>query len=286
MGERLFVRLEEDASHGPESDAPSSSLRRLSVPTRHQAFVSHVLSYSEHLAPDQDVVERVLPDGAARLIYVEDASAGRRGPALLLAGPSIAPAMVRLRGRVQGLSITLQPGAAALLFRMPVRELAGFTVPIQELWHGEGQRLLDRLAAQKGAASQARLLLQSLSARASGGDVGALRLVTHAVRALQASAGGRRPRDVATQLGVGERRLQQVFHEQVGLAPKAVARLGRMHDLLRTLRRDASPAWAELAPNLGFYDQAHLTNEFRALSGLTPSQFLARSVSDFSKTRG
>jgi AraC-like DNA-binding protein len=34
----------------------------------------------------------------------------------------------------------------------------------------------------------------------------------------------------------------------------------------------------------GFYDQSHLINEFQALCGLTPEQFLRRRVSGSSKT--
>lgn len=286
MGERLFVRLDEDGSHGPESDAPSGSLRRLPVPISIQPLVSDVLSYREHLAHDEEVVERVLPDGAARLIYFEEFSPGHSGSRLSLAGPSITPAMVRLRGRVQGLSITLRPGAATLLFGMPACEFAESSVPIPDLWPGEGRRLLDRLAMQPDPASQARVLLQALSAQASGASLESLRRATQAVRTLLAGSRGRRPSEVAAALGVGERRLQQLFREHVGLAPKAISRLARMHDLLRALRHEADPAWAELAPHLGYYDQAHLANEFRALSGLTPSQFLARSVAGISKTTG
>jgi AraC-like DNA-binding protein len=47
----------------------------------------------------------------------------------------------------------------------------------------------------------------------------------------------RRLRDIAAALGVGERRLQQLCHEHVGLAPKAVSRLARPHGMLRALRR-------------------------------------------------
>jgi AraC-like DNA-binding protein len=36
----------------------------------------------------------------------------------------------------------------------------------------------------------------------------------------------------------------------------------------------------------GFYDQAHLVNEFRALCGLTPAQFTRLAVSASSKTVG
>jgi AraC-like DNA-binding protein len=35
---------------------------------------------------------------------------------------------------------------------------------------------------------------------------------------------------------------------------------------------------------MGFYDQAHLVNEFQSLCGLSPGAFRARAISDFSKT--
>jgi AraC-like DNA-binding protein len=90
---------------------------------------------------------------------------------------------------------------------------------------------------------------------------------------------------MARTLGVGGRRLQQLFHEQVGLSAKAVSRLARLQWVLRALRRAAPPrSWAELAAEGGYSDQAHLANEFRALSGLSPTQFLTRSVSVSSKT--
>lgn len=98
-------------------------------------------------------------------------------------------------------------------------------------------------------------------------------------------SGGRRTvRDVAAEVGVGERRLQQLFHEHVGLSPRAWSRLARTHARLRSLRRVRSPAWAELALDHGFYDQAHLANEFRALCGMTPSECFRRTVSGSSKT--
>lgn len=58
-----------------------------------------------------------------------------------------------------------------------------------------------------------------------------------------------------------------------------------MQSCLRALRACAqSPAWAELAVAHGYYDQAHLANEFRALCGMTPTEFLRRRVSESSKT--
>ncbi|MGQ2995972.1 MAG: helix-turn-helix transcriptional regulator, partial [Variovorax sp.] len=91
-------------------------------------------------------------------------------------------------------------------------------------------------------------------------------------------------REVAEAVGLGERRLQQLFHAQVGLSPRAWRRLARMHGCLRALRATPMPAWAEVAVDSGFYDQSHMVNEFRALCGVTPTEFLGRAIAGSSKT--
>lgn len=95
-----------------------------------------------------------------------------------------------------------------------------------------------------------------------------------------------RPRDVAQAVGIGERRLQQIFRAEVSMSPKAWGRLARLHACLRALRGGpAVPHWASLAADGGFYDQAHLANEFRALCGLSPSEFLQCRIAHSSKTQ-
>ena len=104
---------------------------------------------------------------------------------------------------------------------------------------------------------------------------------------LIAASGGQQPlREVAAAVGVGERRLQQLFHAHVGLSPRAWGRLARLHACLRALRRQPAPAWAEVALESGFYDQSHLANEFRALCGVTPTEFMGHAISGSSKTSG
>jgi AraC-like DNA-binding protein len=284
MAERLFVRLHDDPVRGPESDVPLRSLLGIAVPASHQAWVSNALAYDEQLDPAHEVVERVLPDGAARLIYLEGGHDGGGSPTLVLAGPTLAPVLVKLQGRARGVSITLMPGAAMALFGVPARQLVDRAMPLRDLWPREAPRLEDRLAVQPGLGLAAHELFAVIARRAAGRADEAARVAAGAVRIMQARAGMESPRAVAQALGLGERRLQQVFHDHVGLTPKAFARLARMQGLLRALRHDAAPAWAELAPDLGFYDQAHLANEFRTISGLCPREFLARSVAHISKT--
>jgi AraC-like DNA-binding protein len=83
---------------------------------------------------------------------------------------------------------------------------------------------------------------------------------------------------LATELGWSHRRLIARFREQIGLAPKAVARVMRFDRAVRALRSSATSGLAEIAYECGYFDQAHLNRDFRELAGTTPTAFAASSL--------
>ena len=292
--ERLFVRLDEDPLHGPEAAMPAGSLRAFAVPPPLGLHVSHILRYRETVPEGRELRERVLPDGAVRLVFnLGDAPSAGEGAGLPVeaVGASAAPALVRLRGHVDGLSITLRAGAAAALLGMPASEIAGSAVHLDELWGGRGAELRERMAGQPDDAARVALLCGPLQQRLDESPDAAHPLAMRAAQLIAASGGRRAVNDVAAAVGVGERRLQQLFQQQVGLSPRAWRRLARLHACLRVLRQQQhglrpTLGWAALALDGGFYDQSHLVNEFKALCGLTPTEFLGCTVSGSSKTAG
>jgi AraC-like DNA-binding protein len=69
------------------------------------------------------------------------------------------------------------------------------------------------------------------------------------------------------------------FLAETGLTPKAAARVIRFDRARRLMqRRSASGALviADLAADCGYFDQAHLAREFRALAGCAPTDWLAQ----------
>jgi methylphosphotriester-DNA--protein-cysteine methyltransferase len=287
MPERLFVRLDDDPVHGPEADIPAGTLRAWPVRPSLRSHVAHILEYREVIPPGTETRERVVPDGAVRLVFnlgsapSVEAQAGR--PAEVI-GASATPVVVTLRGRVEGLSITLRPGAAAALLGIPAGEFAETTVALEDVWRGAGADLRDQLAEADDDEARVERLQAALHQRLVSGEATAHRGAAHAARIIAGSGGRTRLGDVAAAIGVGERRLQQLFHTHVGLGPRTWSRLARLHSCIRQLRDAAPPPWAQVAVEGGFYDQSHLVNEFRALCGLTPTEFLSSSISRSSKT--
>ena len=90
---------------------------------------------------------------------------------------------------------------------------------------------------------------------------------------------------LAAAHGSSTRHLQRVCFAATGLTPKQLGRVVRFQRALACLTSGAAPPLAALAVDLGYFDQAHLTGEVRALLGTTPGALLrARATrSDFSK---
>ena len=71
---------------------------------------------------------------------------------------------------------------------------------------------------------------------------------------------------VALDLGVSERHLRRVFLETVGVGPKKFAQLTRFRRAVHAAREEGHASWARIAADAGYYDQAHLITEFRAIA--------------------
>jgi AraC-like DNA-binding protein len=79
--------------------------------------------------------------------------------------------------------------------------------------------------------------------------------------------------DFAVRTGISVRSLQRLFSQYVGVSPKWVIRRYRLHELLEEMHSGQRLDWAQLAVDLGYFDQAHLINDFKSIVGYTPTEY-------------
>lgn len=82
-----------------------------------------------------------------------------------------------------------------------------------------------------------------------------------------------RVEQLAELSGRSVRTLQRQFRRGVGVGPKWVLARFRLQEAAYALETDPTVDLADLAARLGWYDQAHLTNDFRRMLGETPGQY-------------
>jgi AraC-like DNA-binding protein len=86
-------------------------------------------------------------------------------------------------------------------------------------------------------------------------------------------AGIRSVGDLSARSGISARTLQRIFREYVGASPKWVIRRYRLHELVEMANSGKSLDWAQVALDLGYFDQAHLINDFRSIMSYSPRQY-------------
>jgi AraC-like DNA-binding protein len=163
----------------------------------------------------------------------------------------------------------LRAGAGALLLGVPADALAFHHTSLDDLWGIEAELARERLAEASTPEQQLDVLEGILLRRVA--RAGAPSPLIHA--ALAQIARGATIARLVDVSGVSHRHFVAQFTQAVGLTPKLYARVLRFARSLELIHRARPPSWAALALTGGYSDQAHFVREFRAFSGLTPSEY-------------
>jgi len=210
------------------------------------------------------------------------------GPSLLVdgvrhrsfaAGLDDTATVTEYAGEQRGIQVDLTPLGARRLLGVPMSELTRRVVALEDVLGTRATRLVDRLA--NAASWDERFAL--LDAVLLGWLDAAPRVAPELHRAwtrLQGSGGAVTVAELAAEVGWSRRHLATRFGADVGMGPKAVARIMRFGRVTQALSAGGGSGLAEIAYACGYADQAHLNRDFRAFAGTTPTAFVARLLPD------
>jgi AraC-like DNA-binding protein len=231
----------------------------------------------------------------------------------LLGGLHSAPALIAHAGAQSGIQVALRPLGTRALLGLPAGELAEIDVPAETVLGGVCAELRARALAAASWPERFAILDeillrlasgQPMGARPTGGQSAVAPEVSWAWRQLLKSGGTVRVSALAAETGWSGHHLASRFRAEIGLTPKAAARVIRFTRARNLLVRQVAPGsaaagsaaagsaaagsaaagraaagreyrLADLAVTCGYFDQAHLAREFRSLAGCPPSQWLA-----------
>jgi AraC-like DNA-binding protein len=177
-------------------------------------------------------------------------------------------------GNQHGIQLSLTPLGARAIYGVPAAELAEGLVPLDDVLGPVAPELVERLrSASTWPARFAVLdevLLRAVGRRADG--IHRVRdEVAEAWRRLVRSRGRLQVGALATDLGWSRRTLGERFRLELGLPPKAMARVLRFEHAHELASAPNPRSWAEVAAVAGYADQAHLVREWRGITGLSPT---------------
>jgi AraC-like DNA-binding protein len=221
-----------------------------------------------------------LPTGLADLVVPLDRPALRRFDGAadadghwlqggVLQGPMLAPTLRDTATASVVVGVQFRPGGLPALLGLPADAVAGRALALDDLWPGWAEALRARVAtagALHDPAARLHCLEQALRAtcpRPAAADP----LLAWALPRLQAGAA---VGDLQRQAGLSPTTFIRRLRSACGLAPAELRALQRLQAALRA--GHGGLAWAAVAADSGYADQAHLGREFRRLTGHTPGQ--------------
>lgn len=217
--------------------------------------------------PDGEAIGQPVLEYPSVNVVVEPGLAGIYGPHRGLSSRV-------LRGRSWAVGILMRPAAGALLTGGAMPDAVGRRL---DLPHGDN--LVGPLRdAMRASPEEADAQAQALVERWLGGfSVDEEGLLVNAIaEAVESDPALLRVAEVAERFGLTERSLQRLVRRRIGFSPKWLISRRRLQDAAHAIRAGQEVSLADLAFELGYADQAHLSHDFAAVVGLAPGAYCER----------
>jgi AraC-like DNA-binding protein len=203
--------------------------------------------------PDPGGPKLILPDGCLDLMW--------DGEHLLIAGPDTAAHLHVPRGEESFTALRFGAATGPAALGVVASEVVDRLVPLEDVWGTRRTALLEEQVAAGGAEALERWLRDAPEPADSLGG-----------RVFGMARAGLSVAEIADQVGFSARQLQRRSKELFGYGAGHLLRVLRLQRALARAR--AGRPWSEVAADTGYYDQAHLSREVRALTGTTPTALL------------
>lgn len=225
----------------------------------------------EHVGLPSDSITVILPFD--RPLHVVRPAVADQAPgefAALASGLGTAPVVMGHDGAEHGIRISFTPAGTRAVLGVPPAALGQWMVPLVDLL---GPDAAEVTAECESASTRAHrfAVLDRVFTRRLAGDAGGVDPRLTAAWSMTTGPDGAAVAAVARAVGWSSRHLEKRFVAEFGVTPRDAGRLARFARSHALVRRADPPRLADVAARCGFYDQAHLAREWRALAGSAPS---------------
>lgn len=221
--------------------------------------------------------ERILPHGSIELnINLSERNFSIENNAIdkiIVAGARSNHFVIDTTHQTSLLSVWFKAGAGRLFFDVPANDLNNSHIPLNFLWGELANDFYDQVLCASTTHMRFKILERTLLQRLRISKQRP-QIIDYAVQRLNYLPQADTIRQIVDKIALSPTQFIHIFKEHVGLTPKIYSRVNRFQFALNQIASQSQVNWTDIALSSGYYDQSHLINEFRAFSGITPSDYM------------
>jgi AraC-like DNA-binding protein len=243
-------------------------------------YVKQYWAIEDCLPSGIEHIQRIVPNGLMELMfYLGDKpkslnDSKQISENTILSGQQKSYYDIVVTGRLSLFSISLQPYAASLLFDMPSCEYFDQNVPVKYILKNKIGELesdiYESSSFEEKVCIVEKFLLNQIRKSRKEYE---LNRIKNSIFLINQTKGLVSIDALSTSACLSRRQYERVFAEYIGSSPKQFLRTLRFQNTLFEKQLNQKISLTELAYTCGYYDQAHMINDYRLLSGKTPSQY-------------
>jgi len=264
----------------PAQDAPTGILKPMGLDTTFSlerfapsadlsCFVLRYWTVAWDVPEQTPYAQETLPYPCVNLVV----ECGRSG----IFGVNTRRFQVQLAGKGWVFGVKFRPGAFYPFYRAPVAGLTDRAIGLDAVFGAAGAEYERCVLACASVDAMIDCAEQFLRAHLPPPDEH-IAMINTVIEQIAADRTITRVAEIADRVGVSQRTLQRLFGQYVGVSPKWVIQRYRLLEAAEQLGRNAKIDLPNLAQALGYFDQAHFINDFRATIGSTPAEYAQRRV--------
>jgi Transcriptional regulator containing an amidase domain and an AraC-type DNA-binding HTH domain len=210
---------------------------------------------------------------AAPVEYIRNNGTAKMMINTCITGPMSQPMSLRSDNTISLFGICFRPGGSYPFFSMPAYRLANQYFETADLLSTTGENLT-RFLKDKCHTVESRIetvndyFLKKLGNTHHDNTVidSALHIIEHKKGAISID-------QLSHCLGISRRHLDREFKERIGISPKQFCENLRFKNAYKSMYSSANKGLSDVAISCGYYDQAHLNNEFKKFVGISPIKY-------------
>ena len=233
-----------------------------------QSFLQCYWSYSADFSTGIPVeINPVIPDGCVDIIF--DLNLPTQSQCFVV-GPMTKP-MQDSKNNLFG--VRFKPGKASLFFHSPLQEMTDQIFTINNIGKLRTDDIADHLASNT-CSNKRTFITDSIFEKLLLGQPSLEKPIQYAIGAIELSNGIINIQEITNKIGWSRQHFTRRFLINTGLTPKFFSQVIRVNRIIKAYKDKRCYGLGDLAQLGGYFDQAHMTNEFKKITGITPKIFL------------
>ena len=179
-------------------------------------------------------------------------------------------------GSLNMFSVTFHPFGALMFFNLPLNEFYNQTIALSQLLKDETHSVEDELSATSDFYKRITIIEKFLYLQLlKNNKPYIINRITDCINTIKNSGGMADIDQLASRACLSRKQFERHFNEYIGISPKTYLKIIRFQYSIYCKQLNPTTKLSNIAYDSGYFDQSHMINEYRKLSGKTPKEFFS-----------